>query len=250
MSAVSNVLKNTIVELQALQSLSSFSLAGGTNLALRYNHRKSVDIDLFSSRIIGIKGFEKIQKEVSAHYGKSVQSFSTPCDINDQFVFMRFYIFKEGIAIKTELLQNMKNLYPIEVHDNIRLVSIIDLGIFKLISASNRNAKKDIYDLDYITEHLSLIDLFNELKRKELQFNKPEDRTIFDLDDNISCTKDSSLLLRFDRLDLTAKNRPTHSHDVIDIVEGGKSWASAKSTWRKKVRELFAYLALDFPIFK
>lgn len=247
MSAVSDVLKDTIVELQALPSLSSFSLAGGTNLALRYNHRKSVDIDLFSSQIIGIKGFEKIEKEVSEYYGKSVQSFSTPCDINDQFVFMRFYIFKDGMAIKIELLQNMKNLYPIEVLDNIRLVSVKDIGIFKLISASNRNAKKDIYDLDYITEHISLIDLFNELKRKELQFNKPEDRTIFDLDDEVSCIKDPSLLLRFDRLDLTAKNRPTHSHDLIDIVENGKSWASAKSAWRKKVRKLFTLLAMDFP---
>ena len=247
MSAVSNVLKNTIVELQALQSLSSFSLAGGTNLALRYNHRQSVDIDFFSNQIVGIRGFEEIQKEVSARYGKSVQSFSTPCDINDQFVFMRFYIFKEGIAIKIELLQNMKNLYPIDVTDNIRLLSVMDIGIFKLISASNRNAKKDIYDLDYITDQVSLTDLFNELKRKELKFNQAEDRNIFDLDGDVSCTTDPSLLLSFDNRIMSAQDRPTHSHDLIDIAENGKSWLSAKASWRKKVRELFAYLAIDFP---
>jgi hypothetical protein len=247
MNAVTDVLKKTIVELQSLPSLTSFSLAGGTNLALRYNHRKSVDIDLFSSKILGFKGFDEIQREVSAYYGKAAQSFSTPCDISDQFVFMRFYIFKEGLAIKIELLQNMKNLYPIEIIDNVRLVSVIDIGIFKLISASNRNAKKDFYDLDYITEQISLIDLFNELKRKELAFNQTEDKTIFDLDGDVSCTRNPALLLSFDNFALNIKNRPKHSHDLIDIAEDGKSWASAKSTWRKKVRQLFTYLNLDFP---
>jgi len=62
MSAVSLQLIKTIKELQSLPSLSNFALAGGTNLALRYNHRKSIDIDLFCNQIIGIKSFETIAK--------------------------------------------------------------------------------------------------------------------------------------------------------------------------------------------
>ena len=55
MSAVDLLLKETLQELQSLSSLSNFPLAGGTNLALRYNHRKSIDIDLICHKIIGKK---------------------------------------------------------------------------------------------------------------------------------------------------------------------------------------------------
>ncbi len=35
-------------KLMAMPSLGSFSIVGGTALALRYGHRQSVDLDLFS----------------------------------------------------------------------------------------------------------------------------------------------------------------------------------------------------------
>ncbi len=41
MSAISPILKQTILELQNLPSISQFALGGGTNLALRYDHRIS-----------------------------------------------------------------------------------------------------------------------------------------------------------------------------------------------------------------
>lgn len=41
MTAVSSILKQTILELQSLSSISQFALDGSTNLALRYNHRIS-----------------------------------------------------------------------------------------------------------------------------------------------------------------------------------------------------------------
>ena len=52
MSAVSPELRQTILELQQLPSISKFSLGGGTNLALRYSHRVSIDIDFISPEII------------------------------------------------------------------------------------------------------------------------------------------------------------------------------------------------------
>ena len=64
MSAVSPVLKQTIVELQNLPSLTLFALGGGTNLALRYNHRISIDIDFIAPTIMGRDGFDQIIEEV------------------------------------------------------------------------------------------------------------------------------------------------------------------------------------------
>lgn len=64
MQAVASELIVLLKKLQSFESLRSFSLGGGTNLALRYHHRKSDDIDLFTDQIIGKEGFEKIRIEL------------------------------------------------------------------------------------------------------------------------------------------------------------------------------------------
>ena len=140
----------------------------------------------------------------------------------------------------------MKNLYEIEVKEGIRLLSKKDIGLFKLISASNRTAKKDIYDLDFITEEIPLIELFEELKVKSLKFKKEEDRTIFDLNKNQSPIEFPELLLQFDK-STTTRNLPMHSHDTISIIEGSKTWTESKISWRSKVRRLFTHIGKDFP---
>lgn len=91
--AVSQELLETIHELQQLSSLSEFGLAGGTNLALRFGHRISIDIDLFSSFMIGINGLENICKEVSNFYGERVLSSQLiNDDLADQYCFARILI--------------------------------------------------------------------------------------------------------------------------------------------------------------
>lgn len=247
MKAVSPAICEIISQLQSIQSLSDFSLGGGTNLAFQYNHRISEDIDLFYPNIIGKQGFNKVVEEVKEYYGARARSFDDPCDINDQFSFIRFFIdTKQGETIKVELLQNMKNLYDIEVKDNIKLLCKKDIGLFKLISAANRSAKKDIYDLDFITDEIPLIDLFEELKVKTLKFNTEEDKTIFDLNKNLSPIEFPELLLQFDNSTGT-RNLPMHSHDNISIIEGNKTWIESKISWRSKVRKLYSHLGKDFP---
>ena len=72
MNAVSAELLETIRELQLLKSLGKFSLGGGTNLASRYNHRISIDIDLFCPDIVGKAGFEGIVDEITEFFGDSI----------------------------------------------------------------------------------------------------------------------------------------------------------------------------------
>jgi hypothetical protein len=67
-AAVSTELLETIIELQRLSSLKNAVLAGGTNLAIRYDHRESIDIDLFFSGIIGKAGYKEIEDEVKLHW--------------------------------------------------------------------------------------------------------------------------------------------------------------------------------------
>jgi len=247
MQAVSSELLQTISELQELPSLKSFALAGGTNLALRYNHRISEDIDLFSIDIIGIKGFEKIESEVKALYGENVVNVVYPLKENDQFVFLRFFVVKNNVTIKVDVIQNMKALFGFEEIMGIVCYSLKDIGLFKLVSCSNRPAKKDIYDLDYLTDTEDLIDLYNLLKTKKETFKKQTDKNIFDLDNDPDPIDNPHLLLLFDKR-VATKQKMRHSHDNILTIENSKTWHMASINWRLKVRGLFKYLELKYPL--
>lgn len=240
-SSISAELLATIRELQSLESLREFALAGGTSLAIRFNHRLSHDIDLFTNQIVGKEGFAKIEMELRTFYHTSLMHCELINDESgDQFCFLRVLINrKSGTAIKVEILQNMANIYPIEIIGDIRILSIVDIGLFKLMAASNRKAKKDIYDLDYISEGITLNDLLQKLQEKHSKFCGLEHKCLFDLDGEVSPNDDLALLLEFDNIDYAKKeSRPNHSTDILDIVPGNKTWIIAKSSWRRKVKRL------------
>lgn len=248
MSAVSPELRQTILELQQLSSISKFSLGGGTNLALRYSHRVSIDIDFISPEIITKKEFEQIISEVQKHFGKKlITSILINQDLGEQFMFLRMLIKAEEEIIKVEFLQNMKCLFETESVDEIRLIHKKDIGLFKLMSATNRFAKKDIYDLDFITDEISLTELFNLLSEKRKKFSLSEHQCLFDLDIEKDVLEYPELLLEFDEQKSSKTHRPSHTHDRIDIIDGSKTWITARVNWREKVRKLFWDLGKDFP---
>lgn len=148
--------------------------------------------------------------------------------------------------IKVDVLQNMKHLFKIETINEIRLFSKADIGLYKLVSLSNRSTKKDIYDLDFITDEIKLSMLYESLKEKAEKFDKEEHKTIFDLDKNQSVLDNLELLISFDNITVSSKF-PTHTHDNIKITEASKTWIQARISWRSKVRELYNYLGIDFP---
>lgn len=68
MSAISPGLLKTIRELQSFESFEGSALGGGTNLAIRYHHRISTDIDIFFPHIIGNAGYERINGNAGVNY--------------------------------------------------------------------------------------------------------------------------------------------------------------------------------------
>ena len=249
--AVSPVLLETIKELQTFKSLEQFALAGGTNLAFRYNHRESQDIDLFCPNIVGIKHFEEIENEVINYYGNNcVSGLQYPYDKeSEQHTYLRFWLTKPcGTMIKVEIIQNMKMIESIEIIEDVKLVTTKDIGLFKLVSSASRAAKKDIYDLDFVTEKIPLIELFDALRVKKDKFNTNKDKNIFDLDGEECPVKNPLLLLKFDGKVTVNGIKRIHSNDHILIVEGGKNWIEVGISWRMKVRRLFNYLGLKYPL--
>jgi hypothetical protein len=247
MKAVSDSLLATILELQQIPALSKSSLGGGTNLAIRYGHRASYDIDLFFPGIIGKAGYEQISNEVNAFYRDAVFAMDYPCDTNDQFLFQRFFIRKDDESIKVEILQNMQTYCEPEIISGIRLMNLNDIGPLKLMSASNRANHKDIYDLDYVTDHISLNRLMDLLKHRQEIYNQPEHQNIFDQDGELSPIDKPELLLKFEEPVKGSPSRPGHSNPRIDVIDGGKNWAVARNSWRRKVRAHYISIGKDFP---
>ena len=142
----------------------------------------------------------------------------------------------------------MKMLDNLEDIDGIKFVSELDIALFKMMPAANRATQKDIYDLDLLSEKFSLIDLFDQLERKCSLFSAEEHRSIFDLDGETNPLDQPLTLLRFDEGYVqSSKSRPHHSQNRVDIIKDQKSWAVARSSWRKKVRALFDQLNMTFP---
>jgi len=247
MSAVSKELLTVLGNLQKLPSLSGCLLGGGTNLAIRYNHRKSLDIDLFFPEIIGRQHYDKICEEVKSNYGEKVFGMDYPCEIDDQYIFLRFFVQSGDEIIKVEIMQNMHTHDQAEIIEGNRMMSESDIGLLKLMSSSNRANHKDIYDLDYITDKIPLNQLMTRLKEKEEKYNQSIDRNIFDQDGEKSPTEDPQLLLKFDNPQPYKSNRPSHSETRIDLTENGRSWMIARSQWRRKVRAYFSEIGKEFP---
>ncbi|PRY35517.1 nucleotidyltransferase AbiEii toxin of type IV toxin-antitoxin system [Spirosoma oryzae] len=140
-------------QLMQLPALDSFALAGGTNLALRYGHRLSIDLDLFTD-----------------------QSFSTS-DVIDELV----RLFPETIVtdesknsvslfirgVKVDLLAHRYPLLqPFENMEQIRFWSVDDVIAMKLSAVSGRGAKKDFWDIAELLNQYTLPQMLHFFTRK------------------------------------------------------------------------------------
>ena len=139
--SVDKTVFDLISALQGKDYLKDFILVGGTGLALIIGHRKSVDIDLFTSKDFDAEHpLEKLESD---------------------FAFQMDYIGENTLkgnsaGIKVDLLAHK---YPsigdtIEI-ENIRVASMDDISAMKINSVANDGTRvKDFIDLYFLlTEH-------------------------------------------------------------------------------------------------
>lgn len=138
-----------------LPSLHSFSLVGGTTLALRYGHRSSVDLDLFCH-----EEFENstITSELRREFG-------------DEFDFESGHrnlgIFCYLNKIKVDIVYYPHPLIEsVEIDDRIRLFSDADIAAMKIQAILGRGKKKDFWDLYELLQHYSLQQIIDWHKQK------------------------------------------------------------------------------------
>lgn len=121
-------------EISGLPQLGDFGLGGGTNLALRMGHRFSIDLDFFTNT----------QYNTATVFSLITKAFPSAELLFEQNQTMMFMINDVKVDF---VLYPFSWLQPFDIIEEVRLVSVEDIIPMKLQAASNRNAKKDYWDI-------------------------------------------------------------------------------------------------------
>jgi hypothetical protein len=130
-------------------------LAGGTALALLFGHRESIDFDWFTAEPF-------TPDQIETNLSEKGQLMITEAKTNT------FHGIFNGVQV-TWLYYPRPLLEPLISSDipQLKVASIIDIGLMKLIAASQRGAKKDFIDLYVIAQNaFSLASLIERLPEK------------------------------------------------------------------------------------
>ena len=137
-------------ELSGHPALQRFSLVGGTALALRFGHRRSIDFDFFTPEPFDVTELaDTLAHEVPQFEVSGVN----PVGINGHIGALKV----DFVSYRYPLLAEPETV------DDIRMFSLADIVGMKLSAITNRGARKDFYDLHMLIRHLgvdSLIDIY------------------------------------------------------------------------------------------
>jgi len=189
-------------KLMEIPELQSFNLVGGTALALKYGHRTSVDLDLFS-----MENFEHqlIIKTLQKTFG-------------DLFVcegdFSKWGIFCFIADVKVDLVYYPHPmLYPVKVRNAIRMYDDRDLIAMKIQAILGRGKKKDFWDIAELLKYYNLSQIIDFHKAKY-----PSQMLLITIPQAIIYFKDADT-----------------TDDPVSLK--GQTWSDVKAIIQEKVRE-------------
>jgi predicted nucleotidyltransferase component of viral defense system len=145
-------LLDTAEKALSIPEIEPYRLVGGTALALRFGHRKSIDIDLFAS--------EKLNKRMISKA------------ITDAFSGSKLDVTEHNVrgfinGIKIELFDGWHSPFqetPITIQ-RIRMASLMDIACMKLDAIIERREKKDYIDLYFLFKELTGDKIFEAYKK-------------------------------------------------------------------------------------
>ena len=140
-------------ELMAIPELSEFVLVGGTNLSLRFGHRISVDLDLFTNT-----PFDR--DEVYRGILKSLPH-TILLDQRKQTIWLTI----NGVKVDI-ILHEYPYIKGMEDINGIRFLSIEDIIPMKLEAMATRGVKKDFWDIAELLKHFSLSQMLEFYQQK------------------------------------------------------------------------------------
>jgi len=157
--AIDNTTLELLKNLQQKEYLQGFYLVGGTALALKLGHRKSVDIDLFSDFSFDAS---QILEKLSFDFSFTL-FFSAANTIRGSINQIQIDIIAHRFSLVKE---------P-EIVENISMLSVEDISAMKLNAISTSGQRvKDFIDLYYLLQVYSLSEMLTFYKKKYTQYNE------------------------------------------------------------------------------
>ncbi len=140
-------------DLMSSPELKQFGLVGGTNLSLRFGHRLSIDLDLFTNEPFDT---ETIYNKLEAKYTDILQASQSETML---------FLYINQVKIDMVLLP-YPYLKPMDEIEGIRLVALEDITAMKLSAIARRGIKKDFWDIAELLDIFSLQEMIDFYKAK------------------------------------------------------------------------------------
>ncbi|MBQ8423984.1 MAG: nucleotidyl transferase AbiEii/AbiGii toxin family protein [Coprobacter sp.] len=207
-NTITPVLKQTLLKLSGEELFAPFRLVGGTNLSLRFGHRKSIDIDLFSDAEYGSIDYSIIEEYLQRHFPYYL------CNDRSGIVgFGRSYYIGSSAEdiIKLDLMYTDPFLLPAEVIDGISMASIADIIAMKMNVISRGGRKKDFWDIHMLLDYYPISEMI-QLHAQRYEWEHHEAELIKNLS-NFEIANDEP-----DPICLQQKDWDEIKLDFIDII--------------------------------
>lgn len=133
-------------------ALQQFNLVGGTALALQIGHRISIDLDLFTEEDYD----DVLVLQSLAPFGELDVLVNNP-----PFLQLKLDKIKvDFLKFPYPLIQDFTEM------DQVRLVTVENIAMMKLLAIARRGSKKDFVDLFFILKQYSLGELVQLFEKK------------------------------------------------------------------------------------
>ncbi|MCK4746734.1 MAG: nucleotidyl transferase AbiEii/AbiGii toxin family protein [Bacteroidales bacterium] len=151
--SINNKVLELICNLQEESYFQDFFLVGGTGLALQIGHRKSDDIDLFTTTDFDQ---EDLLERLESDFGFSmdyIENNTLKGSIDD---------------VKVDLLSHKYQLIlPVSEIEDVRIASVQDISAMKINAISNDGTRvKDFIDIYFLLQEFSISQLLENYKTK------------------------------------------------------------------------------------
>jgi len=137
--------------IERLAFIRNYYLAGGTGLALHLGHRFSIDLDFFSADALAVGSDQRDALRVLLDDPSLVITYDTDGTFAAVWQEVGISFFR---LVLYPLVQE-----PLLV-DGIRLATLQEIGAMKLAAIIGRGTRKDLVDLYYILQTISLEEIF------------------------------------------------------------------------------------------
>ncbi len=139
---------NLLRVLMTIPELADFPLVGGTNLSLRFGHRVSVDLDLFTNAPLD-------PNEVFSVIVKALPQ-TIKIDARRQSIWLTI----NGVKVDL-ILHEYPFIHGVQTIESLRLLAFEDIIPMKLEAMATRGFKKDFWDIAELLNHFTLAQMLH-----------------------------------------------------------------------------------------